>query len=219
MPGTELRAGDRVETAEGRLALRLEGGASVRLDRATRLVLNSTSVLELEAGAIYIDTGIDGVGGLEVRTDYGVARDIGTQFETRLGEGRLSLVVREGEVLFMGEGGEYRAGAGVALSLGPDGGVTRERVEASDPRWSWASAAAPPFDIEGRSLAEVLTWVARETGWTVRYEDAELERSAAQMLTHGSTGGLEPELVPDLVVPVAGLEHQLQGSVLRVERP
>jgi ferric-dicitrate binding protein FerR (iron transport regulator) len=182
-------------------------------------VLTSANVLELETGAVYIDTGIDGAGGLEVRTTYGVARDIGTQFETRLADERLSLVVREGEVLFTGEGGKYRAGAGVALSLGPDGGVTRSRVEASDPRWSWASSAAPPFDIEGRSLAEVLAWVARETGWTVRYEDDELERSAAQILTHGSTGGLEPELVPDLVVPVAGLEHRLQGTVLRVERP
>jgi hypothetical protein len=38
---------------------------------------------------------------------------------------------------------------------------------------------APPFELEGRSTRDLLDWIARETGWEVRYADAATEAAAA----------------------------------------
>jgi ferric-dicitrate binding protein FerR (iron transport regulator) len=132
-----LAAGDAVsrdatlDTGEdGSVALRLAGGAAVRLDARTRLVLRSPSALELAGGALYVDSGGAG-GAVEIRTAFGVARDVGTRFEVRVGAASVRLRVREGEVLLEHGGTAHAAGAGVggegprrvpvrrALGLGP----------------------------------------------------------------------------------------------------
>ena len=84
--GDRIQAGDGVDTTSGGLAaLRLAGGASVRVDRGTRLRLLSDDTLALDEGTIYVDSGDSrGARSLEVRTAVGIARDIGTRFEVRL---------------------------------------------------------------------------------------------------------------------------------------
>jgi ferric-dicitrate binding protein FerR (iron transport regulator) len=216
-----LAAGDAVsrdatlDTGEdGSVALRLDGGAAVRLDARTRLVLRSPSALELAGGALYVDSGGAG-GAVEIRTAFGVARDVGTRFEVRVGAASVRLRVREGEVLLEHGGTAHAAGAGVELEAG-DGGVTRRDASPYGAHWDWALAAAPPYELDGRTLAEILDWAARETGREVRLGDP-AARAALGEVFAGTLASPRPAEVLDGVLATFGLRARVDGGTLWVE--
>jgi len=221
--GTVITTGGATEP-EGRASLRLATGATVRLDAESRLRLVSASVLQLDRGTVYVDTGSPERPGaaLEVRTTLGVARDVGTQFLVRLVGAEaeaLAVRVREGVVAVERGGQAFRAGAGRELVLHRDGRVERRPAAGHGPAWEWTMAAAPAFELEGRTLAELLAWVSRETGWRLLYEDPELAAAAEGIVLHGSLGELRPDQAPFALLPSAGLEGELRGGVLVVQRP
>lgn len=217
--GTVLEAGGEVATgAHGRLALRLASGASVRLDVDTRLGLESATALALHRGTVYLDSGDAAPGSSpEVRTPFGVARDVGTQFTVDLRDGVLRVRVREGEVELDVGGTAHRAPAGTALTV-RDGAVESQAVPGYGQPWSWVLRAAPPFDADGRSLREVLDWVARETGWRLSFADPGVEREAAEITVRGSLHGVPPDQALALVFPGTGLTYRVESGGLVVDR-
>ncbi len=217
--GARLDAGSVIETGPGGFAsLRLAGGTSARLDAGTVVRLDTATTLALDRGAVYLDTESATSGSvLEVVTPHGVARDIGTQFEVRLFEDGLKIQVREGDVEVDLDGAVHAAGAGTALTVGT-GGVTRDAVPAHGSAWEWVLRTSPPFELEGRTLGELLHWVSRETGWRVRFADPGLEREIADTVAHGSIGDARADQVPDLVLPGFGLRHRREDGVLWIEQ-
>ena len=224
--GDGIRAGARIETpADGRLALRLSDRTSLRLDRATRVRLVSAGILELATGALYVDTGGASTG-VEVRTPRGVVRDIGTQFEVRVDPSALRISVRSGRVEL--QAGHERAGVRSTIdpvSVGPgtqltltDKGSDTAVISASGPAWAWAAALSPAFDINGKPLASFLEHLAREYGWTIRYEDAQLARDASGIILHGSVAGLSPEDSLAVAMRTSGLSSSLREGEIRVSR-
>jgi ferric-dicitrate binding protein FerR (iron transport regulator) len=215
--GAEVLDGTALETGgAGHAALRLAGGASLRLDAGSRVRLVTASAVDLARGAVYLDSGGEGPGTVAVQTPLGVVREIGTQFEVRLlGEAAaLRVRVREGEVRVEKRGAAYPAGAGVELTLRAEGVVTRQPIASHGSPWSWVLQAAPPLEIEGKTLQEVLDQVARETGWTIRYADESLAASASSTVVHGAIGHLTPVQALDVVLPGAGLRHEVVEGVL-----
>ena len=164
--GDRSRAGDGVDTTGGGLAgLRLAGGASVRVDRDTRVRLVSDIMLVLDRGAIYVDSGGEpGARSLEVHTRWGVARDIGTRFEVRLRGSALRVRVRDGLVRLSQDRQSHDANPGEELTLDGDSSVVRRSVPVFGSEWAWAFALARPFDLEGRSLRDFLDWITGENG-------------------------------------------------------
>lgn len=227
--GAELRTPTGETGNPGRTALRLASGPSLRLDAGSHVRLVSATAVELERGAVYVDTGEHageptGEGdAIEIRTPLGVATDVGTQFEVRLieetpGGDALRVRVREGLVLLTQDGLSESAGVGEELTLHADGSVERASVALYGDPWSWAVQTTPAFDIEGRTLREFLDWVARETGQPIRYADPELAQAADTIVLHGSMGGVTPDLAPSVVLPGAGLEHEVVDGTLVVSR-
>jgi hypothetical protein len=238
--GEELRLGDEVRVASGgHAALHLDGGADVRLDAGTRLRLLSAAKVELTRGAVYVDTrppeAPELAGRLPVlgatvivHTPAGVVHDVGTRFAVRIqpqaggGGAAVAVLVRDGEIVVeeaVPEGDpKPRAGAGEGLVLRPGEAVERHRVEPFGDAWAWVLAAAPPWRLEGRSLADLLAWVSRETGWRVRYADHSLAETAPGVVLHGDLGGLRPDQAPFAVLPGAGLQAELADGVLVVRR-
>lgn len=218
--GTAIETGDGTGPLPSRLALRLSSGIEVRLDADTRLRLASATEVELERGAVYVDTGAASGTGLAVRTPFGVARDVGTRFQVRLGdhEAPLRVRVRDGSVV-VERGSETRlAAAGEAIVVRGDGVMERRRASGYGPAWNWVTATAPRFELEGRTLAQLLEWVSRETGWVVRYEDPGLAAAADDVVLHGSLGDLRPDQAPFAVLPGAGLEGEFDEGTLVVRR-
>ncbi len=219
--GTAIRAGAGLRTGpHARAALRLSAGASVRLDTGTRLRLIAPAVLELLEGAVYVDSGArpSGSPSIEIRAALGRVRDVGTLFEVRLAGGEMRLSVREGSAALARDERLHTAAAGTRLRVDARGAVTSDAIPLQGPEWDWTLAVAPPFDLEGRTLRDYLDWLARETGWRVRYADASISAGAPTITLHGSISGLRPDETPGVVLPTCGLLHRLEGGTLLVER-
>lgn len=215
--GDAIRAGKALDTTMGgRAALRFTDGTSVRVDNGTRLQLVSETALVLERGAIYVDSGPGDSSPIEVRTRLGVARDIGTRFEVRLDTSALRVRVRDGLVQLTQSGDSHEAKSGDELTLDESGAVVRRTVPLHGADWEWAVGLANPFEVEGRSLKEFLDWIAGETGWRIRFADADLERKSATIVLHGSIEGFTPEEALSAMLPPSGVEHQLENGVLRI---
>ncbi len=208
-----------IEAAGAPLHLEIAGGATARLDVGTRLRLLSPTVLEMERGAVYVDTGTGPHKAVEVRTAVGTVRDIGTRFAVRIVEPERSALlvrVRDGEVLTEQGGRTYRTQAGQELILRRDGTAERRETAPYGPEWAWVLEAAPGFDVEGRTLGEFLGWVSRETGWRIAFADPGLADSAARTVLHGGIGELRPDQAPFAVLPGAGLEGEVEDGTLVV---
>jgi hypothetical protein len=216
------------ESARG--SLRLESGAEIRIDSGTAARLVSSSRIDLLAGAIYADTDPDGgaagdvASALEVHTDAGTARDVGTRFMVRVDSESeapvLQVMVRAGAVIVEHDGEVQTANGGEQIHVRADGALVHGPAEPYGPQWAWVIDAAPPFEVADRSIAEILDWVARETGWTVRYEDAALAEAARKMIQQASraqTGGLRPEAT-FVLLEGANLDGHLEAGVLTVRR-
>ena len=219
--GDRVRAGDGVDTTSGGQAtLRLARGASVRIDRGSRLRLLTDSSLMLDRGAIYIESASGAAGGpLEVQTAIGSVSDIGTRFEVRLVGEALRVRVRDGRVRLVQSRESHEAGAGDELTLEGSGRVARRRLPTFGPEWAWITALPEPFALEGRSLFDFLDWIAAGNGWHLRFADAGAEQKARTTTLHGSIEGLTPEEALDAVLPASGVVHDLQTGVLRISLP
>jgi ferric-dicitrate binding protein FerR (iron transport regulator) len=218
--GDAVFAGAPLETdGEGRAALRLATGASLRVDVNTRLKWISGSALELLEGALYVDTEgrKGGENPLEIVTRWGRVRDRGTQFEVRLAEARLRVSVREGVATLSHAGRSYEAPEGFRITLDPLGALRTEPIPLHGQEWDWVLAIAPSFRLEGRTLGEFLEWVARETRWEVRFTDPSAAESRSAIVLHGSVEGLRPDEMPATVLPTCGLRSRLDGHTLFID--
>jgi FecR protein len=206
------------------VALELAGGIDLRIDSDSRVQLLAPGVIELQRGALYVDTRghLDAASSVEIRTPLGIARDVGTRFSVRLessDEPALRVRVREGLVSVEHDRGRQLTRAGQELRVPRDGSPELSPVPTYGREWSWVLAAAAGLEIEGRPLRELLSWVSRETGWGIRYADAELAETAPEILLHGGLGTLRPDQAPFALLPTAGLEGRLEESVLVISRP
>jgi ferric-dicitrate binding protein FerR (iron transport regulator) len=211
--GDVLVAGTVLETGQGRTALRA-GRVSLRVDRDTRVRLVGGHTLELDRGALYVDSDSGSRDGtLEVRTPEGVVRDVGTRFEVRAGPGRLRVRVRDGEVILEHGGSSDRAGPGTELRL-EGGRLTRRAVSPVDDGWAWAASVAPGFELEGRRLSDFLDWYTRETGRAWRLAPG--LQGKVESVLHGSVADLTPDEAREVVLPTCGLGSRIEGETLHV---
>jgi hypothetical protein len=113
--------------------------------------------------------------GLDVRTEFGVIRHLGTQFIGRVDSQSLSVSVREGSVSI---DGLYFHGVAKQRQRVTLRGSARPQVLSISPygdEWSWIEVTAPPSDFNGKTIYEFLQWVARETGLTIEFDDPVVE--------------------------------------------
>jgi ferric-dicitrate binding protein FerR (iron transport regulator) len=216
-----IEVGDEIRTSgDGRAAVRLDDGTSLRVDTESRLQLLDETILFLHEGAVYVDTEPSGkvTPSIEIRTPFGTLIDIGTQFEVRLRHESLRLRVREGAVDMKHGSRTYRAEPGQQLLAGADGQVVASIVPRHGEAWGWMLHVAPPFELGGKSLEAYLGWVERETGWRTRFEDPTTAAGASTLILHGSIDGLRPDETPAVVLPTCGLRHRLEDGTLTIKR-
>ena len=209
---------DAIETdAYSRAALRATDGSAMRLDRGSHIRFVAPAVIELVEGAVYIATS-EGSRGFEVRTSIGTVRDVGTQFEIRLGQTSLRVRVRTGQVEIRRRDGVVPTLAGSETTVTSNGVDTR-RVSTYGPEWDWMAGLASAFDIEGRSLHSFLDHVTCEEGWTLRYANPTLADAASRIVLHGSVEGLRAEEALGVALATSGLQYRLRAGELLVSRP
>jgi ferric-dicitrate binding protein FerR (iron transport regulator) len=217
--GRTLKAGESLETgANGRAALSLPGIASARLDHDTRVRLASADRIEIDRGTLYVDAGVESPADsrLVVETPAGAVRHVGTQYEVRIDGRAVRLRVREGRVEWHSPSGTVERGvAGEQLTIAADGAISRSGAPRYGESWDWIASTTPAIDIEGRPLAEFLSWAGRELGREVAYESPGLQAEAAQIVVHGSVAGLTPAEALDAVLATTSVRGRLDdGRIL-----
>ena len=203
--GDDIRTETLIETTNGRAAIALDAGTSLRVDAGSRVAMVREGVVRLDQGAVYVDSGADKSRPVLIQTQHGDVRDIGTQFEVRTEGSALRVRVREGEVIVDRVGSALSARAGESLRIDQQGTYERSAVPIAGPEWEWTAAIAPQFQLEGSTVQQFLDWVGREQGWRWRFVDADTARRAAGIVTHGSLEGYTPEEALAIVLPTCGL--------------
>jgi ferric-dicitrate binding protein FerR (iron transport regulator) len=216
-----LRVGERIHTgANGRVALALRDGVSLRLDHDTTIALVSADRVDVTSGAVYIDSGVAGPSAarLQLGTPAGVVRHVGTQYEARILNSGTRVRVREGRVDVMPANGPSRTlEMGDQILVTGTGVEERSRIEPSSDEWDWASSAAPGFDINGKPVQEFLVWAGRETGLKLVFTTAESAAEARRAVLSGSIAGLDPDDALDAVLPTTSLKGTERDGQLVIE--
>ena len=183
-----LAHGVEVRTAgTGRVLIRLQDGALLRLDAATRLTLHSTAELLLEHGRLFADSmGSEVV----VTTPNGVrVENVGTQFEVAVDGGRVDVAVRQGRINAHVDGQSVRShaieGVGETVAFEGSNVVSRKSLPATASRWGWIHASMPAFVLDGATVFEFLTWAAAECGMTLEFASDRVSRQAKTVRLHG----------------------------------
>lgn len=211
-----LAAGDVIATGEdGAALLRLGPGLNLRLAANTRLAFRSGGSVALEAGRIYLDADSRlGLQSLEIVTEFGTVRHLGTQYLLNIDSKRLEVSVREGLVQVGEHAGTQaqRVQAGESLRIEATGAIERSAVAQGDPRWNWLAALPAPFALDGATLGEFLDWYERETGRQIAFAQPADAARARAIALRGSIAGLPPGEALRVVVASAGLGASLNGG-------
>ncbi|HEX5048057.1 MAG TPA: FecR domain-containing protein [Gammaproteobacteria bacterium] len=216
--GDEILPGATLATGSGQLALRLTSGGSLRIAPETRVTLSAANGAELAAGALYFDSEHAPARAepFAIATRQGTLRDVGTQFAARIDDAGLEVGVRDGRVSLTRGTTTTAAAAGEKLTVGRGADVRREPLPTFGSDWAWTERLAPPFDIDGRRLSEVLEWVAAQTGRTLTFADPALERLARETVLSGSID-LEPMQKLVAVLATTGdLDYAIEGGRLLI---
>ena len=217
VPETRLRT-----QLDGRVALYLARGLSLRVNYQTELMLLSAEQIELTAGTVYVDSGL-GVrtNRFEIATPFGVVRDIGTQFEVRSSPAALRVRVREGlvELYQDRQEPELSGSAGEEFQIDSSGAVERAPFSTYDPDWAWVSTLADVPQTDGQTLVGFLNWVAREMGRSLRFSGPGAEAQAQTVILHGSAESLAPMEALEVVLATTDFEYALlEDGVLLIQR-
>lgn len=219
-PVGELRVGAELLTGgDGRAALQLRDGVSLRLDHDTRIAFVDAGRIDVKSGAVYVDAGTAPSLSehLRVGTPAGVVQHVGTQYEARIVGGGTRIRVREGRVDLQPEHGNAQsAGVGEQLLVTPSGEIQRGAIAPSDPQWEWAANTAPSFDINGRPVRDFLSWVGRELGREIVYSSPDSEAEANRAVLNGSINGLSPAQALAAVLPTTQLRSIERGENIEI---
>jgi hypothetical protein len=213
--GQTLDAGSHIRTdGSSRATVTLTDVGEIRIDVNASATLLDARTIQLDRGAIYLDSGASTPGSFTVRTASGTIRDIGTRFEVRV-DRNLRIRVRDGAVQLERAGRIDRAPSRTELLARADGTVSTRSFDPFSAEWAWTTAAAPPFVMENATLEAFLEWAAREGGWTLEWSGALRQRARATIL-HGTIDGMTPAEALEVVLPSSGLSPAFVNGRLRI---
>ena len=221
-----IRGSDTVETlSDAGLELGWHGGGSIRLDENTIVEFEAIDQIYLRQGRIYFDSvdsqlssrsGRAGPVHLQIRTNNGVVRHLGTQYMIEAKASGLTISVREGEVSFDEMRGLAKAGQQLAVSAG--GLVEVEETAIYGDDWRWIEKTTPAVKLGGRVAAEALAWAGRETGRSIEYATpaAKAIASEANLIGFNAEANLDPARALFIFAEMADLNVRVEGGVIFV---
>jgi ferric-dicitrate binding protein FerR (iron transport regulator) len=216
--GNVVTSASTLRTGRGGLAaLAMASGVQVRLDSGTELAMNEHGSARLASGAVYVDAGHgqDRADPFVIDTPFGDVSHLGTQYVARLGSGSLDVAVREGRVEVRDGGQAYVADAGEQLTVS-GAAVVRAPVSPTSPQWDWIGGVTPPYNIEGRTVAEFLAWAGRETGRSVGYATPADAARAERVTLSGTVEGLPPRQAVAAVLATTSLSARYAEGRIEV---
>lgn len=203
--------------ADGSLELRTTDRYILRVAGPARLRFVAARRLHLDRGRIYFSDGAADAapsGSFSIETDLARVLHVGTQFAVLAESGSLLVRVREGAVRIAAPGAHARIERGFEARLGADSGgrIEQHPIATSGPLWAWADRLLPALDVEGRSLADVLEQIARDSGRRLEYAGETVRSLCRGTLLHGPALDLPPEERLAAVLASTELEAVAEGA-------
>jgi hypothetical protein len=127
----------------------------------------------------------------------------------------LLVSVREGQVTFDGAGFSETAEEGERIEFSGGGRPNVVNISRHGGDWKWVETVAPSVDVDKRSVHDFLTWVSRQTGLQLQYQDAAAE-SAAHRETLTGTVRIPPRDALDFWSPTVGVDWRIEGGAIVV---
>lgn len=208
--GAEIRT-----SSDGRVALKLAGAGSLRIDAGSSVTVAGTTDFRLAAGTLYIDSGGEIPDRtFAIETSLGTVRDIGTQFEVTTEPQSIRVRVRDGAVSISGSAAQADifGSAGEQLRVAAGGNVARDAFSPFSPDWAWVESLAGTPEVEGQTLIAFLDWVANETGREVRFDTPLTETRARGVVLHGDAAALSPLEALDVVLSTTDFTYALRDD-------
>ncbi len=180
-PGRLLAAGSTLTTPDdGMASITFRTGARVVLDVSSSVVLAPDN-LELRAGRVYVDA--DGAARMTVMTPALEVRDIGTRFEVGVGAaGSAWVALRDGQVDVQTSDQlvsmQARDGVGELARFDGAALAARETLTSTDVRWQWQREGRAPLRLDGTSVYDYVSWMARDTGHQLQFASRAVEQMA-----------------------------------------
>jgi ferric-dicitrate binding protein FerR (iron transport regulator) len=214
-----LMSGGTVRTrSDAGLGLRWRDGSSVRLDRNTVARLTAAGEVRLETGRVYVDAeDSSDAGAPVVATPAGRVRHLGTQYMTAVNAAATTVSVRRGRVRLDGPGAIEEAGAGEQLQVDSSGAARVQAISTYGNLWLWTQATAPGFDAEGRSVADFLDWVSRESGHPIAFASPSVRQSAQSTRLRGRID-LDPMTALPGILEASDLAYDIRDGSLYIRR-
>jgi ferric-dicitrate binding protein FerR (iron transport regulator) len=209
--GAVIRTGSPAE-----VALDLWDGGVLKLGPESEIHFLDRNNVRLLSGALYFDSA--GRGSIRVHTPHGVASDIGTQFETRLTDVQLIVRVRDGKVRVDQGSSAVLVDSGQALHLA-NGAAEITAIPPGDAPWVWADAMDLDFSLDGRSMAEILSWLAARESWTLRYQNDTARQRAREEIIHGKLNTEDSRALLRQLALISDMRFELKANSLLVDYP
>lgn len=211
---SEIKANTLIQTGEaGRVALRMSGGQSLRINTSSKVTVHSPNHISLETGAVYIDSSNAQKEPMRVSTPLGIAQDIGTQFQVRLSGMQLVVGVRQGLVEVTRAGQKILSiSKGFYAELNNTDESELNPLQSNDTDWAWIETIAPQFDIQNANLAQYLRWYTLESGLELVWANTASESNALNTQLSGSIAGSSLAEGLLLVKQVAPFQYQVSND-------
>jgi len=206
------------------LGLSWGSGGSLRLDAETRVEFRAADRIYLHGGRVYFDSrpatgSVASISGsdadLVIETGFGDVTHVGTQYMVTADRDRMTVSVREGEVVVGSPRGSETAGRNRQLAISGSGAMSAVNIRPWGAAWEWVEAVSPAADLDGRPLSDLLDWASRETGLELRFESAEAENHARRERLIGTidTG---PRDALGAWLPATDLGWRIENGVIYV---
>ena len=151
-----------------------------------------------------------------MRTPYGSLHDVGTQFIARVDDEGLQVGVRDGRVAVARESNRADVGAGEKLVFeAASSALRRDTIATFGEEWAWIERVAPPFPIDGRTLADFLTWLSAQTGREVLFDTPATETLARATVLRGSID-LDPMSKLAAVIATTDFSYMIDGGAILI---
>ncbi len=213
-PGNTIYAGQEINTTNSLLEIKWQNTGTLKINKDTQLVFIDSSEIHLIKGAIYFDSHHQS--DIRIRTTHGILNDIGTQFEARTESQDLSVYVREGKVKFESENSNYLfIPSGKALYL-HQGNTNILDIDKEKKPWIWADAMDGIINFDNRTMADVLTWLAKREGWKLEFKTSMDRQYAEQDRLHGQFKTTDSRKLLEQLALVSDMRYQITNNILLV---
>lgn len=221
---TAITAGQTIKTnSDSGIGLEWGNGGSLRIAANTRIEFVTSDEIYLRSGKVYFDStpselvaavsAGSSAAQIRIQTDQGVVTHVGTQYMTESNGGALIVSVREGQVMIDGNYHSEKALDGQQITIRGSARGAVANIAPYGESWSWIENVSPVANTDGRSVAEFLSWVSRETGLKIEYPDAATERAANEFILKGNVN-LQPREALDFWLQGQDLNWDINGGTI-----